>query len=171
MWLIFAGFDSRVTLPRFCWHRVSDILSNMSKKKRKCLKASVHGFTGIFTLQLKVTVLERMKSETLVIIIIIISQSWVLCSSCWGSSSGSWTWSMVSVDCRHYAPDPPLKDKHSETQHLKLYSLHVTLYMCVILTETQEECVHAHVIHAEEAVSDQIRTEHHRLSHTHTHTL
>ncbi len=69
---------------------------------------------------------------------------------------------------------PSLRSRSStegQTQHLKLYSLHVTLYMCVILTETQEECVHTHVIHTEEAVSDQIRTEHHRLSHTHTHTL
>jgi len=39
------------------------------------------------------------------------------------------------------------------------------------LTKTQEECVHTHVIHTEEAMSDQIRPEHHRLSeHTHTHT-
>ncbi len=69
---------------------------------------------------------------------------------------------------------PSLRSRSStegQTQHLKLYSVHVTLYMCVILTETQEECVHTHVIHTEEAVSDQIRTEHHRLSHTHTHTL
>lgn len=110
------------------WYRVSDILSNMSKKKRKCLKASVHGYTGIFTLRLKVTVLERMKSETLVIfiIIIIISSSWELCSSCWGSSSGSWTWSRVSVDCHHYAPDPPLHDKpHGETHKTpQTYMLH-----------------------------------------------
>lgn len=38
------------------------------------------------------------------------------------------------------------------------------------LTEAQEQCVHTHVIHAEEAVSDQIRTEHHRLL-AHKHTL
>lgn len=148
----------------------------MSKKIRKCLKASVHGFTGIFTLRLKVTVLERMKSETLVIFIfiIIISQSWVLCSSCWGSSSGSWTWSMVSVDCRHYAPDPPLNDKtHSET-HTTLqtvYSLYVTLYMCDTHRNTGRVCPHPCYTHwRSHERSDTHRTPP-SVTHTHTHFI
>lgn len=42
------------------------------------------------------------------IIFMIFSLSWAVCSSCWGSSSGSWTWNTVSRRCRRSAPDPPL---------------------------------------------------------------
>ncbi len=103
---------------------------------------------------------------------IIISPSWVLCSSCWGSSSGSWTWSMVSVDCRHYAPGPPLNDKtHSETHTTPqtVYSLYVTLYVCDTHRNTGRVCPHPCYTHWR--IHERSDTHRTPPSVTHTHTL
>lgn len=35
--------------------------------------------------------------------------------------------------------------------------------MTSVLTETQEQCVHTHGVHAEEAVSNQVGSKYHRL--------
>ena len=48
----------------------------------------------------------------------------------------------------------------------------VDLGVCVCiatetLTEAEEEGVHTHVVHAEEAVSDEVRTDGHRLKENH----
>ncbi len=77
-----------------------------------------------------------------------------------------WT-AVITLQVLHWTTKHTVK----HTQHLKQYIHYMWHYMCVILTETQEECVHTHVIHTEESMSDQIRTEHHRLSHTHTHFI
>lgn len=39
----------------------------------------------------------------------------------------------------------------------------------MLLTEAEEQCVHTHGVHAEEAMGNEVRSNHHRLGENHIH--